>query len=705
MSQQQMSKSSPSIVSILTQDSDFYCAPAEDYLADLRNPAKVARPTGSRPYPGPSGRLSLRASASQDLSRNRYSLPPSESSTAHDVTRSSSSLSKGLSQDPSTHVSSDKPRPPSYMDREERQKEKLEARVVRLALEGMDLKEEERIAAAAHQEAEKLIWKHKNPDAAYRVPSQSVVEPTPNPSDFSLKDPSAVPISMQERSDTITVLKKRSSYSKLAGLWNPSSLSHRRRSSGQSRSASGKHKGLFDNPQDKIYEDPAERASALPERELAKDVEQTKPAAAAPLPIHVRKNPFARAHARRSVPAVEPVLPVEPLATQPGSSELPQADITRSKTALSETPLEGPSPKKEDLRYMDGMEVRSDELRAATSFRLKDRSPRLPSPTAVTDNSKRPIVSFRPDWTPPKQDQKHNSCDEAVKSRPSPLPQSLNDEQGREPVKSASAPVVPTISQPGIPTIQYNNGRLVGPPRISEPPRGTQSRSKSPVPPIPTINVSPTPEINVTPIPTINVPGDLPAKADNAKRHGSTRQAKPMNFQARGHRPHAIHSATVPATSKPAWKSSSVRRTTALCAQCALPISGKIVTAAESRFHPNCFTCFTCNEQLECVAFYPEPAEKRVERLDRIERRAAGEEILDDDGHPETPETIEADGDDSLRFYCHLDFHELFSPRCKSCKTPIEGEVVVACGAEWHVGHFFCAECGDVSLPSDSHWK
>jgi hypothetical protein len=23
--------------------------------------------------------------------------------------------------------------------------------------------------------------------------------------------------------------------------------------------------------------------------------------------------------------------------------------------------------------------------------------------------------------------------------------------------------------------------------------------------------------------------------------------------------------------------------------------------------------------------------------------------------------------------------------------------VVVACGAEWHVGHFFCAECGDVS--------
>jgi hypothetical protein len=39
------------------------------------------------------------------------------------------------------------------------------------------------------------------------------------------------------------------------------------------------------------------------------------------------------------------------------------------------------------------------------------------------------------------------------------------------------------------------------------------------------------------------------------------------------------------------------------------------------------------------------------------------------------------------------------SPRCKSCKTPIEGEVIVACGAEWHAGHFFCAQCGD---PFDS---
>jgi len=92
--------------------------------------------------------------------------------------------------------------------------------------------------------------------------------------------------------------------------------------------------------------------------------------------------------------------------------------------------------------------------------------------------------------------------------------------------------------------------------------------------------------------------------------------------------------------------------------------------------------CSHCQTPLECIGFYQEPEIKRNERL------------------AETP--VEYEEARAIRFYCHLDFHELFSPRCKSCKTPIEGEVVVACGAEWHVGHFFCAECGDVSILSVS---
>ncbi|KAK4697457.1 hypothetical protein P7C71_g619, partial [Lecanoromycetidae sp. Uapishka_2] len=96
---------------------------------------------------------------------------------------------------------------------------------------------------------------------------------------------------------------------------------------------------------------------------------------------------------------------------------------------------------------------------------------------------------------------------------------------------------------------------------------------------------------------------------------------------------------------------------------------------------------------LECVAFYPEPDTARSARLARIEARAASNYTDVSDEKP--GETASEDGDASLRFYCHLDFHELFSPRCRSCKTPIETEVVLACGGSWHVGHFFCAECGD----------
>ena len=91
------------------------------------------------------------------------------------------------------------------------------------------------------------------------------------------------------------------------------------------------------------------------------------------------------------------------------------------------------------------------------------------------------------------------------------------------------------------------------------------------------------------------------------------------------------------------------------------------------------------------MAFYPEPTIHRTSRLARIEVRASDSNVPDEiDGYKASE-----DGDTSLRFYCHLDFHELFSPRCRSCKTPIEGEVVLACGGEWHKGHFFCAQCGD----------
>lgn len=91
-----------------------------------------------------------------------------------------------------------------------------------------------------------------------------------------------------------------------------------------------------------------------------------------------------------------------------------------------------------------------------------------------------------------------------------------------------------------------------------------------------------------------------------------------------------------------------------VCAACGEPISGRTLSAGTS-YHPECFTCTHCHTSLEHVGYFLK------------------------DSRP----------------YCHLDYHELFSPRCKSCSTPIEGDGIEALGVSWHIGHFFCAGCGD----------
>jgi len=133
-------------------------------------------------------------------------------------------------------------------------------------------------------------------------------------------------------------------------------------------------------------------------------------------------------------------------------------------------------------------------------------------------------------------------------------------------------------------------------------------------------------------------------------------------------------------------------RATATCHQCELPIEGRVVAlkGLSHRFHPHCFICYTCGTGLEALEISPEPEEMRAARLSRIKRRAQGEQLEEIEG-----QTMAEDGDERLRFYCHLDWHEHFAPRCKHCKTPIIGEHTVALGAHWHYGHFFCAECGD----------
>ncbi|KAI8993668.1 hypothetical protein BDB01DRAFT_847513 [Pilobolus umbonatus] len=90
------------------------------------------------------------------------------------------------------------------------------------------------------------------------------------------------------------------------------------------------------------------------------------------------------------------------------------------------------------------------------------------------------------------------------------------------------------------------------------------------------------------------------------------------------------------------------------CNGCDKPLTGQAITTSGKRWHPRCFQCQACHQGLEHIAFYEK------------------------DGSP----------------YCALDYHELFSPRCDFCKTPIEEHSISALGKTYHAGHFFCRECG-----------
>ncbi|KAF9787956.1 hypothetical protein BJ322DRAFT_1046199 [Thelephora terrestris] len=104
------------------------------------------------------------------------------------------------------------------------------------------------------------------------------------------------------------------------------------------------------------------------------------------------------------------------------------------------------------------------------------------------------------------------------------------------------------------------------------------------------------------------------------------------------------------------------------CGGCGGMIVGRVVNAMGARWHPGCFRCCMCNELLENLSSY------------------------------------EKDG----RSFCHLDYHELYAPRCYHCHTAIVDERFITLDDSelgtrtYHEQHFFCAECGDPFLAPSS---
>lgn len=584
----------------------------------------------------------------------------------------------------------------AYRESGQRWMEKQEARSLREALEDMDLRDEERLLEAAKQEASELVWKHRNPHAPSRNPNapydykshlrkgshaRSLLSghygdvgvqhesriPTRIPSsDKSVpadikavgvphKSPAPPPpvgalVAASNDGHALWDSPQKRAYMNMTLPISRAIMSGRRRLSGsKSRKVSG---GLFRNPNDQIYEEPSE---LIIESETI--IEQS------PGPLQVKP--------RNVIPNIQSAgQPPSRSATGSASlrDKLSRFDIHKNPPSQSRNPSyvkndnlptaagSGGSNGKEiwpdGSPRNDEIEIRGDDIRAATSMRMRDRSPKLPSPTVVSDQRGRPIVSFDPHWKP-RDNEVGQDRDKAA---------SNGVHKPYHPISVASAPAVPTINLPE--PLQHKD---------KEEDSNVSLESKNST----TFSSSEIPSISVE---------DVQVTRRSLPVPNSTGRSKPI--------PRIIHDSSTPRDNLSArhWSHSpSIRRATAQCYSCALPISGRIVSAASQRFHPQCFICHHCSTLLEHVAFYPEPEDSRKTRLTRIEARATaldhGEEI---DG-----KTAEDDGDDGLRFYCHLDFHEEFSPRCRNCKTPIEGEVVVACGGEWHVGHFFCAECGD----------
>ncbi|KAI0025451.1 hypothetical protein F4780DRAFT_774909 [Xylariomycetidae sp. FL0641] len=351
--------------------------------------------------------------------------------------------------------------------------------------------------------------------------------------------------------------------------------------------------------------------------------------------------------------------------------------------------------RRRDIPTKNGMEVRGDDIRQATSARLKDRSAKLPTPSAVSDSPGRPIVSFDRTWKSPEE---------------------AADSKAEEPRRVPKAGVAKERSiqdpQPTVPTISFTPDAQVPSPTTSRPRPSAvpdiQVNSGGGRPPVPTIalpdDTPPIPSISLPDdddningggraapnVPVIVTPDDTTSKPSSSRPLPNPQAMPPHLRNARGGRPQS-HWSPAPGAS---------RRATAICHECNLPIEGRFVAlhGASERFHPQCFRCYACGTGLEALEISPEPDAARAARLGRIAARAAGEAL------PETPgETMAEDGDARLRFYCHLDWHELFAPRCRHCKTPILGDHVVALGAHWHEGHFFCAECGDPFPPGATH--
>ncbi|GAP92410.2 putative LIM domain-containing protein [Rosellinia necatrix] len=622
----------------------------------------------------------------------------------------------------------------TYIERGQRWMEKEEAFSLHQAMDALDIKDEEkeeqaeddetRLYNAALDEAAELVYRHEHgikppePDAPYRYKphmrknsyahartasvglygvdigatglARDSIRSFSGSSSGSDRDSS--PGSERGSLDQQRNLRTGSTSQRVSA----GTGSHVRASSGSRRRSSMRRNisGEIEKPfsGDQIWEEPE---GAIPE---GNSKLPQVPVHSQPLGTKTRNSPSKVQFALDS--ASEPgACPLAAASKSLSQIEIHKNPPTQSRSAnYTSNEAASSSPRtSQDIPRKNGVEIRSDDIRQATSMRLKDRSARLPTPSAVSDSPGRPIVSFDKNWKAPEEVAADPTPDEfgripvgIAKKRPGsqdplppvpaivctpdiPGPTPPAAQPSRRPAAVPSIQVDPDGTPRGVPVIAISGAGSggAGPavPTIMLP-SGEDSQRRS-LPDVPTI---------VTPDQRAPNPSSRPLPDPRSARH--TRNA-PGGGSGSGGLPKGHWSPAPGATS----------RATATCHECGYPIEGRFValSGGSERFHPQCFRCHACGTGLEALEISPEPDDRYAARVDRIRRRRAGEVLAEE----KPGETAAEDGDERLRFFCHLDWHERFAPQCKHCGTPILGEHVVALGAHWHYGHFFCAECGD----------
>ncbi|RGP74924.1 hydrogen peroxide-inducible hic-5 [Fusarium longipes] len=672
------------------------------YLASLRS-NRVARPGGARPQPAGARPVPSRSSLHRHSTGRftpDFASPPD--GTPHTLDRKDSmspsiaggSIASRLStisrKSPDYYSTSPAvPLKPSdvvpsatYMERGQRWMEKEEASSLRDAMEEMDIRkgskspvqdipdDDTRLYNAALDEAAELVWQHQHgtpsprPDGPYRYKPHlrknsyahaRTASIGPSEGNFSEGEGETGGNVRDSRCDLEQTRPVERSTSKSKTYGNIGRRTPEQRRHSLKRNISGEVGRPFS--EDQIWEEPETTAS--------KDISFSGRASPEKLSNRIQTS-TNRVRFEAPQDEVEKPKPLERV-------EIYRNPPTRSRNPLYTSNRSGEDsvPVEDKVERKNGMEVRSQDIRAATSMRLKDRSPNLPEPTAVSDSPGRPIVSFDANWQAP------DESTDTTPDRSLPAAPSRSSSSFAQPEKPMAIPNI-VVAAESTPMPRASTAAQIPSICIDETESNPQnSRGSAPSINIPGIAIE-EPTSNGGSTPAIVTPETEQTSRARPLPDPRTAAAGPRTAQKpRGH-----------------WSPApgSSRRAVTICHECGYPIEGRFVALAggNERFHPQCFSCYTCGTNLQAMEISHEPDHLRQERLDRIRRRAAGETLDEEPG-----KTMAEDGDERLRFFCHLDWHELFAPRCKHCQTPILGEHIVALGAHWHYGHFFCAECGD----------